>query len=93
MKLIVPFGSISTGSGIMTSSHPITASTPEGSSYGAIGTVSSRTGGTGRVLPRAGESTLKCFKARRNKAASWFRSSLQLLRKKKNAAWEFQVAI
>uniref|UniRef100_A0A803YCG6 SID1 transmembrane family member 1 n=1 Tax=Meleagris gallopavo TaxID=9103 RepID=A0A803YCG6_MELGA len=31
-------------SGIMTSSHPITASTPEGSSYGAIGTSSSSGG-------------------------------------------------
>lgn len=66
MKLIVPFGSVSiTGSGIMTSSHPITASTPEGSSYGAIGTVSSRTGDKGRVLSGAGEGTLRCFKARR----------------------------
>lgn len=77
----------------MTSSHPITASTPEGSSYGAIGTVSSRTWGIGKHLPGAGESTLKSFKARRNKAAIWFRSSLQLLGKKKNTAWEVQVAI
>uniref|UniRef100_A0A8C0EYP8 SID1 transmembrane family member 1 n=1 Tax=Bubo bubo TaxID=30461 RepID=A0A8C0EYP8_BUBBB len=45
MKLTVPFGSVFfAGSGIMTSSHPITASTPEGSSYGAIGTSSSSGG-------------------------------------------------
>lgn len=65
MKLIVPFGSASmAGSGIMTSSQPITASTPEGSSYGAIGTVSSRTESMGGVLFGA-EETLRCFKARR----------------------------
>lgn len=66
MKLTVPYGSVSVaGSGIMTSSHPITAGTPEGSSYGAIGTVSSRTGNTGSVLSRAGEGTLRYFKARK----------------------------
>lgn len=75
----------------MTSSHPITASTPEGSSYGAIGTVSSRTWGTAKRLPGAGESTLKCFKARKNKAAIWFRSSLQLLGKKKIQLGKFRL--
>ncbi|KFP76770.1 SID1 transmembrane family member 1, partial [Apaloderma vittatum] len=45
MKLTVPLGSVATtGSGIMTSSHPITASTPEGSSYGAIDESSSSGG-------------------------------------------------
>ncbi|NXJ79967.1 SIDT1 protein, partial [Trogon melanurus] len=45
VKLTVPLGSVATtGSGIMTSSHPITASTPEGSSYGAIDESSSSGG-------------------------------------------------
>uniref|UniRef100_A0A8C0HI57 SID1 transmembrane family member 1 n=1 Tax=Buteo japonicus TaxID=224669 RepID=A0A8C0HI57_9AVES len=45
VKLTVPFGSVSiAGSGIMASSHPITASTPEGSSYGAIDESSSSGG-------------------------------------------------
>uniref|UniRef100_A0A8C9FBU5 SID1 transmembrane family member 1 n=1 Tax=Pavo cristatus TaxID=9049 RepID=A0A8C9FBU5_PAVCR len=45
MKLTGSFGSVSVaGSGIMTSSHPITASTPEGSSYGAIDESSSSGG-------------------------------------------------
>ncbi|NXW71156.1 SIDT1 protein, partial [Hirundo rustica] len=45
MKLTVPPGSVSiAGSGMMTSSHPISASTPEGSSYGAIDESSSSGG-------------------------------------------------
>uniref|UniRef100_A0A8C5TLT1 SID1 transmembrane family member 1 n=1 Tax=Malurus cyaneus samueli TaxID=2593467 RepID=A0A8C5TLT1_9PASS len=45
VKLTVPFGSVFiAGSGIMTSSHPISASTPEGSSYGAIDESSSSGG-------------------------------------------------
>lgn len=48
MELTVSPGSVSiAGSGMMTSSHPISASTPEGSSYGAIGTVYPRTGAQG----------------------------------------------
>lgn len=58
VELTGSFGSVLVaGSGIMTSSHPITSSTPEGSSYGAIGTVSSRTEGRGSALPGAGEGT------------------------------------
>ncbi|KFQ11639.1 SID1 transmembrane family member 1, partial [Leptosomus discolor] len=54
MKLTVPFGYVSTaGSGIMTSSHPITASTPEGSSYGAIDE-SSSSGGRPLSSPERG---------------------------------------
>ncbi|NXC98846.1 SIDT1 protein, partial [Certhia familiaris] len=45
MKLTVLPGSVSiAGSGMMTSSHPISASTPEGSSYGAIDESSSSGG-------------------------------------------------
>lgn len=84
MKLTGSFGSVSVaGSGIMTSSHPITASTPEGSSYGAIGTVSSRTGDGGRALPGAGGGAdLQSFDALRpegNKVTSYFSSCLQVL--------------
>lgn len=83
MKLTGSFGSVSVaGSGIMTSSHPITASTPEGSSYGAIGTVSSRTGDRGRALSGTGEGTdLQLFGALRpegNKVTSYFSSCLQV---------------
>ncbi|NXE37917.1 SIDT1 protein, partial [Ptilorrhoa leucosticta] len=60
VKLTVPLGSVSiAGSGMMTSSHPISATTPEGSSYGAIGAVYSRTGTQGRLLPRMGEGTFR----------------------------------
>ncbi|NWY36996.1 SIDT1 protein, partial [Sylvia atricapilla] len=45
MKLSVPPGSVPiAGAGMMTSSHPISASTPEGSSYGAIDEFSSSGG-------------------------------------------------
>lgn len=67
MKLTVPPGSVSmAGSGMMTSSHPISASTPEGSSYGAIGTVYSRTGAQGgRLLPGVEEGTFRVIKHQR----------------------------
>ncbi|NXA57074.1 SIDT1 protein, partial [Nothocercus julius] len=61
IRLTSSYGSVSiAGSGIMTSSHPITASTPEGSSYGAIDESSSS---VGRQLsspergPQAGSDT------------------------------------
>uniref|UniRef100_A0A8B9UJF7 SID1 transmembrane family member 1 n=1 Tax=Anas zonorhyncha TaxID=75864 RepID=A0A8B9UJF7_9AVES len=54
VELTGSFGSVLVaGSGIMTSSHPITSSTPEGSSYGAIGT-SSSSGGRQLSSPERG---------------------------------------
>ncbi|KFU86460.1 SID1 transmembrane family member 1, partial [Chaetura pelagica] len=53
-KTNCPLGPVSiTGSGMMTSSHPITASTPEGSSYGAIDE-SSSSGGQQLSTPERG---------------------------------------